>query len=66
MAKKGKKKTVKAIAKRVKKLKSGGLKRRKAGQGHFNTREGGKKMRNKRNDRGVAKADERNAKRAIN
>lgn len=61
-----KKKTVKAISKRLKKLKSGRIKRRKAGQGHFNSRESGKKMRNKRNDQQVSKADERNATRAMN
>lgn len=63
---KNKKKTVKAVSKRLRKLKSGGLKRRKAGQGHFNSRESGKTMRNKRGDKSVAKSDERNAKRAMN
>lgn len=43
-------KTHKAIAKRIKRTKTGKLIKRKAGQGHFNSREGGKVTRTKRRD----------------
>lgn len=62
---KQKKKTVKAVAKRVRKTKGGKIKVRKAGQDHFNARESGKKMRNKRRDRSVSESDKRNIERAI-
>ncbi len=61
-AKKRKKKTHKAISKRVKKTKSGKVKVRKAGQDHFNAREKGKKMRNKRRDRNSSKANRKTIK----
>lgn len=57
-------KTRKVISKRVRVTKSGKIKMRKAGQGHFNSREGGKTMRNKRNDVDVSKTITRNVKRA--
>jgi len=44
-------KTHKAVAKRFKITKKGKVLKRTAGQDHFNTRETGKTMRNKRRDR---------------
>lgn len=62
--KKVKFKTHKVIAKRIHRTKSGKRKgkilMRKAGQDHFNAREGGKTMRNKRRDRSVSKTLEKN------
>ena len=43
-------KTHKAVAKRFKVTKTGKVLKRKAGQDHFNSRESGKVMRNKRRD----------------
>jgi ribosomal protein L35 len=43
-------KTKKAIAKRFGQTGAGTIRHRKAGQGHFNTRETGKTTRHKRND----------------
>jgi large subunit ribosomal protein L35 len=43
-------KTHQAIAKRLKLTKTGKLMKRKAGQNHFNSREGGKVTRAKRRD----------------
>ncbi len=58
---KQKKKTHKAISKRVKRTKKGKkggkITLRKGGQDHFNARESGKKMRNKRRDRTAKKGD---------
>ncbi|MEK7132100.1 MAG: 50S ribosomal protein L35 [Patescibacteria group bacterium] len=47
-------KTHKATAKRITVTGSGKLLKRKAGQGHFNSRESGKVTRNKRMDVGTA------------
>lgn len=43
-------KTVKALAKRVTITRTGKVMKRKAGQGHFNSRESGNTTRNKRTD----------------
>ncbi len=43
-------KTHKAVAKRFKVTKTGKVLKRKAGQDHFNSRESGKVVRNKRRD----------------
>ena len=55
-------KTQKSVAKRFKI--TGGKKKkiikRSAGQDHFNARESGKTVRNKRRDKTVSKADEKN------
>jgi len=51
-----KQKTHKALAKRFKLKKSGKILKRKAGQGHFNSRENGKTRRNKRRDISLPKA----------
>ncbi len=59
-------KTKKAIAKRVKKTKKGKIKVRKAGQGHFNARESGKKTRGKRGMRTISKSITRTIKRVTN
>ncbi len=61
-------KTVKTISKRVKlsKGKKKTISVIKAGQGHFNARQTGKTKRNKRGHTGVAKANTRNIRRAIN
>ena len=60
-------KTQKSVAKRFKV--TGGKKkkilRRTAGQDHFNAREPGKVTRNKKRDRAVSKADEKNIDRFI-
>ena len=58
-------KTHKATAKRFKITKNNKLKRRKAGQDHFNARESGKTTRNKRRNITVAKSDAKNIKRLI-
>ncbi|PIW36604.1 MAG: 50S ribosomal protein L35 [Candidatus Kerfeldbacteria bacterium CG15_BIG_FIL_POST_REV_8_21_14_020_45_12] len=62
-----KKKTHKAISKRIKRTnkgkKSGKVTIRKAGQDHFNARESGKKMRSKRRDRTASKGDLKNIER---
>lgn len=58
-------KTQKSVASRIKRKKSGKFIRRSASQGHFNTRETGKKKRNKRSDFGVAKAEHKALKQLI-
>ncbi len=58
-------KTVKAVAKRIKKRKSGDHETRAAGQDHFNARESGKTMRNKRTDNKIDKTNKRNIDRAL-
>ena len=52
-------KTHKALAKRIKITKTGKILRRKAGQDHFNSRENGKKARNKRSDKVMSGAHAR-------
>ncbi|HLD21479.1 MAG TPA: 50S ribosomal protein L35 [Patescibacteria group bacterium] len=60
-----KQKTRKTIAKRVRRTKKGKgkLTMRKAGQGHFNSRESGKTVRNKRKDLSVHNTLAKNIKR---
>ena len=58
-------KTHKTISKRVKITKSGKMLKRKAGQGHFNSRERGNTTRNKRRDINVPKRYIRNIKSLI-
>lgn len=53
-------KTHKATAKRFSKTKTNKLRRRKSGQDHFNSRESGKTVRNKRRDVSAHKADAKN------
>lgn len=55
-------KTHKAIAKRIKRTKTGKLIKRKAGQGHFNSREGGKVTRAKRRDLALGGSHAKNLK----
>lgn len=64
---KQKKKTVKAISKRVRKTRGGKGKIiiRRGGQDHFNARESGNTTRSKRRDQVVSKSIERNINRAI-
>lgn len=50
-------KTQKSIASRIKKTKTGKYRRRKAGQGHFNSRDTGKLSRKKKGDMTVSKAE---------
>ncbi len=50
-------KTYQPVAKRMKLTKTGKIKRRKAGQDHFNARESGKTGRTKKRDIDVATAD---------
>lgn len=61
----GKIKTHKATAKRFKVTGSNNLKRRKAGQDHFNSRESGKTKRNKRRDISADKTREKTIKQLI-
>jgi len=49
-------KTHKALAKRITVTRTGKVIKRKAGQGHFNSRESGNTTRNKRTDIKVSKA----------
>jgi len=58
-------KTHKATAKRIVITKGNKLKRKKAGQDHFNARETGNTKRNKRRDIGISKRDEKNIKNLI-
>ena len=58
-------KTHKATAKRFKITKTGKIIRRRGGQDHFNAREGGKKMRNKRRDEQVARPERKRVRRAL-
>ena len=55
-------KTRKSIAKRVKISKKGKVLKKKAGQDHFNARESGKVMRNKRRKKKMAEASSKNLK----
>lgn len=52
-----KQKTHKSISKRIKVTKSGKIMKRRGGQDHFNTRDTGKKVRNKRRDDQMSKAN---------
>lgn len=61
----GKLKTHKATAKRFKITKTGKVIQRTSGQGHFNARESGNKMRKKRNDHQVARPERKRIVRAI-
>lgn len=47
-------KTHQVIAKRIKRTKSGKILIRRGGQDHFNARESGKKMRNKRKNKKIS------------
>ena len=58
-------KTHKAIVKRVKLTKTGKLMKRKGGQGHFNSREGGKVTRAKRRDFALGNTYAKNFKQLI-
>lgn len=58
-------KTRKAVSKRIKVTKTGKLKIRSGAQGHFNSRETGKKTRNKRKDKDMATANHNNIKKTI-
>jgi large subunit ribosomal protein L35 len=55
-------KTHKTVSKRVKITKTGKMLKRKAGQGHFNSRERGNTTRNKRRDINAPKRYVRNIK----
>jgi len=55
-------KTHKATVKRFKKTKSDKIIKRKAGQGHFNSRERGKTTRQKRRDISMSKTQEKTIK----
>lgn len=54
-----KQKTHKAISKRIKITKTGKMMKRKGGQDHFNARDSGNKVRNKRRDDQLSKANKR-------
>ncbi len=55
-------KTIKAVSKRIKITKKGKVIVRKGGQDHFNSRESGKTMRNKRRDKKLANVNKKNIK----
>lgn len=61
-----KQKTHKAISKRVRITKTGKIKIRSGGQDHFNAREGGKTMRNKRKDKSISKVNRKTIKKVAN
>ena len=58
-------KTKQAVAKRFKITKKGRVLKRTGGQDHFNARESGRVKRNKRRDKQIAKADQKNIKRLM-
>ncbi len=58
-------KTYQPVAKRIKLTKTGKIRRRKAGQDHFNAREDGQTGRMKRRDFNVAKVDNKNIKKFL-
>ncbi len=51
--------------KKIKISKNGKIKRRSTGQNHFNSKESGKKTRNKRRDKRLFKTDEKNIAKAL-
>lgn len=54
-----KQKTHKSISKRIKVTKTGKIMKRKGGQDHFNSRDSGKNVRNKRRDNQLSGANRR-------
>ena len=60
-----KSKTIKAISKRFKAMKSGKILKRKCGQGHYNAKERGKITRQKRNDINLADSHAKNIKKLL-
>lgn len=58
-------KTKKALAKKIKISKNKKVSRRKTGQNHFNSKETGKKGRQKRKDVRLFRGDEKNVLKAI-
>ncbi len=58
-------KTHKALKKRIKVTKQKKVIRRKTGQNHFNSKESGKKTREKRTDKRLTKGDEKNVLKAL-
>jgi len=60
-----KRKSNRALVKKIKISKNGKVKRRSTGQNHFNAKEPGKKTRNKRRDKRLFKTDEKNILKAL-
>jgi len=60
-----KRKSKRALLKKIKITKSGKIKRRATGQNHFNAKEPGDKTRAKRRDRDLFKTDAKNIKKAL-
>ncbi|MEA3323431.1 MAG: 50S ribosomal protein L35 [Patescibacteria group bacterium] len=60
-----KRKSNKALMKKIKISKSGKVKRRSTGQNHFNAKESGNKTRAKRSDKRLFKTDEKNILKAL-
>lgn len=60
-----KRKSNKALTKKIKVSKNGKVKRRSTGQNHFNAKESGNKTRAKRSDKRLFKTDEKNIKKAL-
>ncbi len=60
-----KRKSNRALMKKIKISKNGKIKRRSTGQNHFNGKEPGKKTRNKRRDKKLFKTDEKNIAKAL-
>jgi len=55
-------KTIKAVAKRMRKTKTGKIITKKCGKDHFNARESGKVTRNKRRPKQLSKSNTKNIK----
>jgi len=60
-----KRKSNRALLKKIKISKSGKIKRRSTGQNHFNAKESGNTTRGKRSDKRLFKTDEKNVKKAL-
>ena len=60
-----KRKSNKALLKKIKVSKSGKVQRRSTGQNHFNAKESGNKTRAKRRNKRLFKTDEKNIKKAL-
>ncbi len=60
-----KRKSNRALMKKIKISKNGKVKRRSTGQNHFNGKESGNKTRSKRSDKRLFKTDEKNVLKAL-
>ncbi|XLQ20451.1 MAG: 50S ribosomal protein L35 [Candidatus Moraniibacteriota bacterium] len=60
-----KRKSNRAMMKKIKISKNGKIKRRSTGQNHFNGKESGNTTRSKRSDKRLFKTDEKNVRKAL-